>query len=102
MRKDSGCFVLLGVVAALALPSNGIADKPCDDYPAADRSRCERLWKQINREAEAEMAEFGLRQLKRREAGTITAEQHLSQNFAFIKASGEKRLRLLRERMGAR
>ena len=89
-------------LAFLAWPSTARADKPCDDYPADQRHRCEQHWKQINKDAEAEMAAFGLRQLERRQNGTITAEQHLSENFAFIKASGEKRLRLLQERMSGR
>jgi hypothetical protein len=45
------------------------------------------------------MVEFGSTQLKRREAGTITPEQHLQQNMDFIKHSAEKRLKLLSERM---
>jgi hypothetical protein len=57
------------------------------------------LWKQINDEAVTEMAQFGTSQLKRREEGKITAEQHLQENMAFIKQSGEKRLKLLGERM---
>lgn len=92
----------IGVTIMVLPPLAVRADKPCDDYPAGQRSRCEQHWKQINKDAEAEMAAFGLRQLERRQNGTITAEQHLSENFAFIKASGEKRLKLLRERMDAR
>jgi len=46
------------------------------------------------------MAQFGVDQVKRRQEGTITQEQHLQENTAFIKQSAEKRLRLLSERMG--
>jgi hypothetical protein len=40
-----------------------------------------------------------LDQLKRREQGQITAEQHLAQNMDFIKQSTEKRLARLNQRM---
>jgi len=75
------------------------AEKPCEDYPVKKQTRCETVWKQINDEELGTIAEFGLRQLKRRQEGTITPEQHLKENMEFIKASGEKRLRLLSERM---
>jgi hypothetical protein len=75
------------------------AEKPCEDYPVKKQTRCETVWKQINDEELGTVAEFGLRQLKRRQEGTITPEQHLKENMEFIKASGEKRLRLLSERM---
>ena len=75
------------------------AEKPCEDYPVKKRTRCEVVWKRINDEELGAVAEFGLRQLKRRQEGTITPEQHLKENMDFIKASGEKRLRLLSERM---
>jgi hypothetical protein len=75
------------------------ADQPCDRYPVQKQKRCETLWKQINDEAITEMAQFGTDQLRRREEGKITAEQHLKENMAFIKQSGEKRLKLLGERM---
>jgi hypothetical protein len=38
-------------------------------------------------------------QLKRREQGQITAEQHLAENMNFIKQSTQKRLARLYERM---
>ena len=76
-----------------------LADQPCDRYPVQKQKRCETLWKQINDEAVGEMAQFGSDQLKRRQEGKITAEQHLQENMAFIKQSGEKRLKLLGERM---
>lgn len=84
---------------AFQLPYEVWAEKPCDDYPKHKRARCEALWRQINADAVAEMAEFGFAQWKRREEGKITQEQHLRENFAFIQASAEKRLRLLAERM---
>jgi hypothetical protein len=74
-------------------------EPPCDHYPLQKQRRCEIHWKQINDEAVGEMVEFGSTQLKRREAGTITPEQHLQQNMDFIKHSAEKRLELLNERM---
>ena len=89
--------------AALSLglltSDTAVAEKPCEDYPVKKQTRCETVWKQINDEELGTVAEFGLRQLKRRQEGTITPEQHLKENMEFIKASGEKRLRLLSERM---
>ena len=76
------------------------AEQPCDRYPANKQARCERLWKEINAESVAEVAQFGMDQLKRRQEGKITQEQHLQENSTFIKQSAEKRLRLLSERMG--
>lgn len=76
------------------------AEQPCDRYPINKQARCERLWKEINAESVAEMAQFGMDQLKRRQEGKITQEQHLQENTAFIKQSAEKRLKLLSERMG--
>ena len=46
------------------------------------------------------MAQFGMDQLKRRQEGKISQEEHLQENCTFIKQSAEKRLRLLSERMG--
>jgi len=48
----------------------------------------------------AETAQFGMDQLRRRQEGKISQEQHLQENSTFIKQSAEKRLRLLSERMG--
>ncbi len=81
------------------MPSLTSAEKPCDDYPQHKQKRCETLWKQINADAAAEMAQFGRTQLKRREEGTISKEQHLRENMAFIKQSADKRLRLLSKLM---
>ena len=77
------------------------AEKPCDDYPPEQHDRCREVWRQINRESEAEVANFGLAQLKRREAGELTQNQHIAENFAFIEKNTQKRLKLLHERMNA-
>ena len=90
---------LLLALAVASGPGRALAEKPCDDYPSNKQKRCERLWKQINAEAATELAQFGLSQLKRRQAGEISQEQHLRENMAFIKQSAEKRLKLLSERM---
>jgi hypothetical protein len=58
------------------------------------------LWKQINTETGPEVAQFGLDQLKRRQEGNLTAEQHLQENMDFIKKHAQKRMRLLEQRMG--
>lgn len=76
------------------------AEQPCDRYPSNKQARCEGLWKEINAESVAEMAQFGMDQLKRRQEGKISREQHLQENSMFIRQSAEKRLRLLSERMG--
>jgi hypothetical protein len=53
----------------------------------------------LNEQGEAEVAQLGLAQQKRRAEGRITAEQHLQENIAFIKHATEKHLKLLDERM---
>ena len=93
-----GLFLL--TLPVLGTSGSAFAEQPCDRYPANKQARCERLWKEINAESVAEMAQFGMDQLKRREEGKITREQHLQENTAFIKQSAEKRLKLLGERMG--
>jgi hypothetical protein len=75
------------------------ADPPCDKYPPAKQARCAEIWTALNKEDGPTIAQFGLDQLKRREAGKITAEQHLTQNMEFIKHSTEKRLERLKDRM---
>ncbi len=75
------------------------AEPPCDKYVTDRQPTCARLWKQLNREAEAEISRFGLDQLRRREAGQISQEQHLKENIEFIRQSTAKRLKLLDERM---
>jgi hypothetical protein len=75
------------------------ADLPCDKYPQPQQPRCEKLWKQLNQESVADISRFGLDQLKRRQDGNISQEQHLKENMEFIKQSTDKRLKLLAERM---
>gem|GEM_PF-4471620 len=76
------------------------AEQPCDRYPIYKQGRCERLWREINSESVARIAQFGTDQSKRWQEGTIIQEQHLQENTAFIKLSAEKRLRLLSLRKG--
>jgi len=87
--------LLLGLIGGNAWAG----DPPCDTYPQVKQLRCAEIWKELNKEDGPTIAQFGLDQLKRREAGTITAEQHLAQNMEFIKRSTEKRLVRLKERM---
>lgn len=90
-------FLLL---ACLAWPAGAdSAGPPCDTYPPLQQPRCEQVWKQLNQESVAEISQFGLAQLKRRQEGQLSQEQHLKENMAFIKQSTEKRLKLLSERM---
>lgn len=86
---------MIGVFAAGA----EAVDPPCDKYPAAKQTRCVEVWKSLNQEDGPVIAQFGLDQLKRREEGKITAEQHLAQNMEFIKQSTAKRLARLKEQM---
>jgi hypothetical protein len=72
---------------------------PCDAFPPAKQPRCMQIWKDLYQEDGPMIAEFGLQQLKRREEGKITAQQHLAQNMDFIKHSTQKRLARLNERM---
>lgn len=92
-------LLVMLTLCAWQLSYEAWAEKPCDDYPKSKQARCKALWKQINADAVAEMAEFGFAQLRRRQEGKISQEQHLRENFAFIQASAEKRLKLLAERM---
>src|SRR5687768_13295565 len=89
------------VLGTLGTPSPTSAEKPCDDYPQSKRNRCETLWQRINADAASEMAQFGRTQLKRRQEGTISQEQHLRENMAFIKQSAEQRMKRMAEQMGA-
>lgn len=86
------------VLAGLASPV-WAADPPCDTYPAGKQLRCAEIWRALNQEDAPLIAQFGLDQLKRREEGKITAEQHLAQNMEFIKQSTTKRLAKLKELM---
>ena len=92
----------LAIMASLIGLSAGTAaavDPPCDRYPASKQARCMEIWKDLYKEDGPVIAQFGLDQLKRREQGQITAEQHLAENMSFIKRSTEKRLARLNERM---
>ena len=104
VQRRARCLCTLTVFSLLTLLTLGTlglawAEEPCGQYPVNKQARCERLWKEINEESVAEMARFGMDQLKRRQEGKITQEQHLQENMSFIKQSAEKRLRLLSERM---
>jgi len=87
------------LISTSALASAAAIDPPCDAYPPAKQTRCVAIWKELNKEDGAAIAQFGLDQLKRREEGKINAQQHLSENMTFIKQSTEKRLARLKERM---
>ena len=92
----------LAVTMALLGPMMNTAwagDPPCDKYPAPKQARCAEIWSALNKEDGPVIARSGLDQLKRRENGELTAEQHLAQNVEFIKQSTEKRLAKLKERM---
>jgi hypothetical protein len=95
MKRLTITMVLLGLMGGAARA----VDPPCDTYPAARQARCMEIWKDLYQEDGPVIAQFGLNQLKRREAGQINAEQHLAQNMDFIKQSTEKRLTRLKERM---
>ena len=94
-------MIRLAVIAILSFcgaPAWAV-DPPCDKYPAAKQTRCTEIWNGLNNEDGPAIAQFGLDQQKRRDAGTINAEQHLAENMRFIKRSTERRLERLRERM---
>ena len=95
MKRSGITVLLLGLIGGIAWAT----DPPCDAYPKAKQPLCAEIWKDLNKEDGPAIAQFGLDQLKRREAGQITAEQHLAQNMGFIKQSTAKRLERLRERM---
>ena len=92
-------IALAGLMSAPAIANAATIDPPCDAYPPAKQARCVAIWKELNKEDGAAISQFGLDQLKRREEGKINAQQHLSENMAFIKQSTEKRLARLKERM---
>ena len=90
------------LIAGVLLPTRTHAtDPPCDRYPSSKQGRCQAIWKELNDQAVSEVAQFGLAQQRRRDAGQLTAEQHLAENMAFIKQSTERRLKRLAERMAA-
>ena len=95
MKRLAVIALLSGIGAGTAWA----ADPPCDVYPPAKQTRCMEIWKDLYKEDGPVIAQFGLDQLKRREQGQITAEQHLAENMNFIKQSTEKRLARLNERM---
>lgn len=84
---------------AISAAAAGAVEPPCDAYPPHKQARCMEIWKDLYKEDGPMIAQFGLDQLKRREQGQITAEQHLAENMSFIKRSTEKRLARLNERM---
>jgi hypothetical protein len=90
--------MILALIALAAGPAEAV-DPPCDAFPRAKQARCMEIWKDLNQEDGPVIAQFGLTQLKRREQGQITAEQHLAENMDFIKRSTQKRLARLNERM---
>lgn len=101
MRNLCGPCILMASVA-LGPPLNvAAADPPCDQYPAPKQVRCAAIWKELNKEDGPAIAQFGLDQQKRRDEGKINAQQHLTENMAFIKQSTEKRLERLKTRMAA-
>jgi hypothetical protein len=95
MKRFAVIVLLSGVGAGPAWA----VDPPCDVYPPAKQTRCMEIWKDLYKEDGPVIAQFGLDQLKRREQGQITAQQHLAENMSFIKQSTEKRLVRLNERM---
>jgi len=95
MKRLGITILLLGFTGGIAWAT----DPPCDTYPTAKQPRCAEIWKDLNKEDGPIIAQFGLDQLKRREAGQLTAEQHLAQNMEYIKRSTAKRLERLKERM---
>lgn len=93
---------ILTALALLLAPGGSMtyaADPPCDKYPTAKQARCAEIWSELNREDGPSIAAFGLAQQKRRDEGKINAEQHLTENMAFIKQSTDKRLVRLHTRM---
>lgn len=96
MNRPLLFLLLVCLVRPLAAAA---AEPPCDKYPISKQARCETVWKQLNQESVADISQFGLAQLKRRQEGTLSQEQHLKENMEFIKQSTDKRLKALAERM---
>jgi hypothetical protein len=92
-------LVIIVVLGGLSVGPVWAVDPPCDVYPLDKQARCMEIWKDLYQEDGPIIAKFGLDQLKRREEGQITAEQHLAQNMDFIKQSTQKRLARLNERL---
>ena len=95
MQRLTIAVILIGLSAAAVQA----VEPPCDAYPRSKQARCLEIWKDLYMQDGPIIAQFGLDQLKRREQGQITAEQHLAENMNFIKQSTEKRLARLNERM---
>ena len=91
-------FIVVGLAMTAGVEAKPV-DPPCDKYPPAKQPRCAEIWKELNLEDGPIISQFGLDQLRRREEGKITAQQHLAENMTFIKQSTEKRLERLKERM---
>jgi hypothetical protein len=98
VRGSLAIIVLGWVVLSLSICAEA-ADPPCDKYPSAKQGRCMEIWTELYREDGAAIAQFGLDQQKRRDAGTINAQQHLAENMTFIRQSTQKRLERLKDRM---
>jgi hypothetical protein len=92
-------WIVIVTLVGLCAGRAEAAEPPCDSYPPAKQARCTEIWRELYKEDGPVIAQFGLDQLKRREEGRITAQQHLAQNMDFIKQSTEKRLARLSERM---
>jgi hypothetical protein len=92
-------LVIMATLIGFSASAAAAVEPPCDAYPAPKQARCMEIWKDLYKEDGPVIAQFGLDQLKRREQGQITAEQHLAENMSFIKRSTEKRLARLNERM---
>ena len=100
MKSHTGKPLIIAVVLWHLTGNHAWAvDPPCDAFPPAKQHRCVEIWKDLYNEDGPVIAQFGLDQLKRREEGKITAQQHLAQNMDFIKHATEKRLARLNERM---
>jgi hypothetical protein len=92
-------LAVIVMLAALVAEPVAAVDPPCNVFPPAKQVRCMEVWKELYDEDGPVIAQFGLDQLKRREQGEITAQQHLAENMTFIKQSTERRLVRLNERM---
>ncbi|MBD0316278.1 MAG: hypothetical protein ICV75_06270 [Nitrospiraceae bacterium] len=98
-RRGSLPIIVLLLAGLAAYAPTEAADPPCDKYPAAKERRCTEIWAELNREDAAAIAQFGLDQQKRRDAGAINAQQHLAENMLFIRQSTDKRLERLKDTM---
>ena len=99
MNQSLGRLATLIIGLSAFAPVASAADPPCDKYPPAKQSRCAEIWKELIKEDGPIIAQFGLHQQKRRDEGTINAQQHLAENMTFIKQSTDKRIERLKERM---